>query len=122
MLTASIVNMKISDNATWADSLQFGAPWDTTWSFTGMSLKCEVKASRDDTSALLTAQTSDNSILILDAATRLMQFNVPDTEIQSDLPVADYVYDLIMEDTSMPPIRTLLCQGTLKVRKGVTED
>lgn len=117
--TAAIVNMKISDNATWQDAFRFGALGDTSWSFTGQSLKCEVKASRSDVTPLLTAQTSDGSIVVDDAVARVMHFNVPDTAL---LPVAEYVYDLIMFDTSTPPVRTLLMEGKLTIKKGVTED
>lgn len=120
--TAAIVNMYISDNGTWQDAFRFGDPSDTTWNFIGKSFKCEVKASRDDATPLLTAQTSDASIVVDDVNQRVLHFNVPDTAIQSSIPVAEYVYDLIMIDTSTPPIRTPLMQGRLVVSKGVTED
>lgn len=120
--TSAFENIFISNNATWQDAFQFGKAGDTTWSFTGMSFKSEVKVLNTDTAPLLTAQSSDGSIVVDDVVQRVLHFNVPDTAIQAALPVGEYVYDLIMIDTSTPPIRTQLMQGKLVVRQGVTGD
>lgn len=120
--TAAIANMYISNNATWQDAFQFGVTGDTSWNFNGMAFTCQVKASRNDAAALLGAQSSDGTIVIDDPIQRILHFNVPDTLIVEKLPCATYVYDLVMQDTSNPPIRTLLMQGFLTVRQGITED
>ena len=121
-LTSSIVNMYITDNATWQDALQFGTPGDTTWSFTGMKFIVDIKASRNDVTPLLTVSSDLGSIVVDDPVNRILHFNVPDSVIQASLPCAVYDYDLIMFDTSDPPIRTQLMMGQLIVRKGVTEE
>lgn len=120
-ITAAIVDITVSDNATVQDAFQFGTPGDTTWSLTGMSFKMEVKASRDDTSPLVT-WTSPGQIVIDDPVQRVLHLNVPDTVVQASLPPAEYVYDLIMLDGSTPAIRTQLMQGRFIVRRGVSED
>lgn len=120
--TAALVDISIQDNATFTDAFQFGDAGDTSWSFTGMSFIMDVKASRDDASPLLSISSALGSIVVDDVVQRVLHFNVPDTAIQAALPVAVYVYDLIMFDGSSPPIRTPLMQGHLIVRKGVTEE
>lgn len=121
-ITAAIVDIIVSDNATVQDAFQFGTPGDTTWSFAGMSFKMEVKASRDDTSPLATFSSALGSIVVDDPVQRTLHLNVADTVLQSNLPPAEYVYDFIMFDGSNPPIRTQLMQGRFVVRRGVTED
>lgn len=121
ILTAAIVNMVTQDNATFQDALQFGTPGDTTWSFVGMTFEMSVKASRDDVSPLVTFTSGAGQIVVDDVVNRVLHFNVPDTTIQADLPVATYVYDFLMIDGSMPPIRTVLMQGQLGIKRGVTE-
>lgn len=120
-ITAAIVNLYVSDNATMQDALQFGTPGDTTWSFTGMTFEMSVKASRDDVDPLVTFTSGAGQIIVNDPVQRVLQFNVPDTTLQASLPPAEYVYDLIMLDGSTPPIRTQLMQGRLTVSHGVTE-
>jgi hypothetical protein len=122
-ITRATVNLEIQQNATMQDAFQFGTPGDTSWSFTGMSFIMEVKASRDEVGpVLLTLSTGLGSIVVDDVVQRVLHFNVPDTAIQSALPIATYVYDLIQFDTSTPPIRTPLMGGHLKVTQGVTLD
>lgn len=121
ILTAAIVNLATQDNATFQDALRFGTPGDTTWSFVGMTFEMSVKASRDDVSPLVTLTSGSGQIVVDDVVNRVLHFNVPYTSIQADLPVATYVYDLLMLDGSMPPIRTVLAQGRLEVTRGVTE-
>lgn len=120
-LTAAIVNLYTNDNATFQDPLQFGVAGDTSWSFAGMSFEMSVKASRDDQTPLATFFSSSGDIIVDNAATRVLHFNVPNTIIQAKLPPAEYVYDLVMYDGSNPPIRTVLCQGCFVVEHGVTE-
>jgi hypothetical protein len=120
-LTCAIVNFFIQDNGTFQDALQFGTLGDTTWSFAGMTFEMSVKASRDDVTPLVTFTSGAGQIIVDDPVARVLHFNVPDTTIQADLPVASYVYDFIMIDGSSPPIRTPLMQGQLTIKRGVTE-
>jgi hypothetical protein len=120
--TAAIVNIFTQDNVTLQDAFQFGTPGDTSWSLVGMSFTMEVKASRDDVTPLIELTSGAGQIIVDDVVQRVVHLNVPDTAIQASLPVATYVYDFIMYDTSVPPIRTVLMQGRLNVSKGVTED
>lgn len=120
--TSAIVNIATQDNVTLQDAFQFGTPGDTSWSLVGMSFTMEVKASRDDITPLIELTSGAGQIIVDDVVQRVVHLNVPDTAIQASLPVATYVYDFIMYDTSVPPIRTVLMQGRLYVSKGVTED
>lgn len=119
--TASVVNITTGDNQTLADAFQFGTVGDTSWSFTGQSFKMDIKASRDDTTPLLELTSAGGTIGIDDVVQRVLHLNVPDTTIQADLPCGEYVYDLIMFDGSVPPLRVPLMQGKLFVKRGVTE-
>ena len=121
-ITCAIVDLTNQDNQTIQDALMFGTLGDTTWSFTGMSFKMEVKASRDDTAPLVTWTSGGGQIIVDDPIARLLHLNVPDTVVQASLPPAEYVYDLIMLDSSNPPIRTPLAQGKFIITRGVTED
>jgi hypothetical protein len=121
ILTAAIVNIATQDNATFQDAFQFGVPGDTTWGFGGVSFEMSIKASRDDTSPLITFTSGAGQIVVDDIVNRVLHFNVPDTTIQASLPVATYVYDFIMIDGSTPPVRTPLMQGQLGINRGVTE-
>lgn len=120
-VTCAIVNIAIQDNQTFSDAFQFGTPGDTSWSLTGQNFRMEVKASRDDASPLVAFTSAAGQIVVADAMQRVVYMNVPDTAVQTSLPVAQYVYDLVMYDNSAPPIRTVLMQGILLVSKGVTE-
>lgn len=119
--TSAIVNITIANTVTWNDAFQFGVVGDTTWSFTGQNFRLEVKASRDDAVALFTASTALGSIVVDDVVQRVLHMNVPESAILTALPVAEYVYDLVMYDASVPPIRVQLMQGELQVKQGITE-
>lgn len=120
--TAACVDISQLDNATFQDAFQFGVTGDTSWSFTDMTFKMEVKASRDDVAPLVTWTSGGGQIVVDNAVTRVLHFNVPDTVIQASLPPATYEYDLVMLDGSTPAIRTVLMQGKFIVSHGVTED
>jgi len=121
-LTASVLDILIANNVTFQDAFQFGVVGDTTWSLTGQAFKMEVKASRDDTTPLVTWTSAGGQIVVDDVVQRVIHFNVPDTAIVAGLPVGEYVYDLVMFDTSTPPVRVLLMQGRAFVGQGITED
>lgn len=117
--TAAIVDIYQNDNGTLQDAFQFGDPTDTSWTFTGVTFKMEVKASRDDVSPLLTLTTAGGQIVTDDVNLRVIHLNVADTVLQASLPPATYVYDLVMIDGL---VRTVLMQGLLVIEHGVTED
>lgn len=120
-ITCAIVNITTQDNATLADALQFGTVGDLSWSLAGQSFIMDIKASRDDTAALLELTSAAGQINTLDPVQRIIQFNVPDT-VLAVLPPATYVYDFIMFDGSVPPIRIPLMQGYFTIKRGVTEN
>jgi len=120
--TAALVDIVIPNNATWSDAFQFGVVGDTSWDFTGQSFKLEIKASHNDTTPLATFTSAGGTIVVDDLVQRVLHMNVPDTTIDTDLPVGQYVYDLIMFDGSSPAIRVQLMTGHVFVRQGVTED
>ena len=123
MITSAKVNIEIVNNATWEDAFMFGTEGDTTWSFTDQSFIMELKADRDDITPLFTLSTDNGRIVVDDVVQRILHFNVPFTDIQAALPPrTEYQYDLIMYDTSVPPIRVALMHGEVKVKQGVTED
>jgi hypothetical protein len=120
--TAAWVNIFITDNATFQDAFQYNPPAGATLNFAGNTFEMGVKASRDDVAALVTFLSSSGQIVIQSATNpAVLSMNVPDSVIQTDLPAAEYDYDLIMSDTSSPPIRTVLQQGKLFVKHGVTQ-
>jgi hypothetical protein len=118
--TASVVNIEAANTVTLQEAFQFGLATDT-WTFTGQNFKMEVKASRDDPTALATWSTGGGTIVVDDAVNRVLHLNVSESALQAVLPVGEYVYDLVMYDGSAPPVRTMLMQGHLCVVQGVTE-
>lgn len=118
--TASIVDIVAANTVTLQDAFQFGLATDT-WTFVGQSFKIEVKASRDDAVALVAWTSAGGQIVVDDTINRVLHLNVSEAALQAALPVGEYVYDLVMFDGSVPPIRVLLMQGKLFVTQGVTE-
>lgn len=118
--TASIVDIITANTETFQDAFQFGLATDT-WTLVGQKFRMEVKASRDDAAALAAFTSDAGTIVVDDTINRTIHMNVPDTTIQTELQVGEYVYDLVMYDTSSPPVRTILMQGKLFIRQGVTE-
>jgi hypothetical protein len=118
--TAAKVDFVVQNNQTWQDPLQFGTPGDTTWSLTGQNFTMDIKGSPYDVSAFYTLSTGSGTIVVDDAIQRVIHFNVPDAVIQADLPIGEYVYDLIMFDSSSPAIRIPLCRGKVKIIQGVS--
>src|ERR1019366_9510639 len=86
--TAADVDIFIQDNATFQDAFKFLPPVGGALNLTGMSFTMAVKASRDDSVALVTF-TSPTQIVTADAVNCIINFNVVDTTIQLDLPAAE---------------------------------
>lgn len=119
--TAAWVNITAQDNATLQDAFQFGTVGDTSWSFAGQAFEMGVKASRDDVANLFELLSASGSIVVDDVVQRVLHLNVPEATLQTNLPCGEYDYDLVMFDTSVPPIRTVLMRGKLTITRGVTE-
>lgn len=118
--TAACVDIWVANNGTFSDAFRFGVEGDTSWSFVNKTFEMEVKASRDDTTALAEYTSGDNEIVVDDLVERVLHFNVAPVSIQTDLPPGQYVYDLLMTDT-VTGVVTPLMQGTLYIKQGVTE-
>lgn len=114
------VRFIIPDNATWADALQFGTDGDTTWSFTGQNFRMDIKGDREDTAALLSLTSGAGEIVVDDADTRVLHFDVPEATIQAALVPGCYLYDFVMIDDGDSTIRVTLMHGTIEVVHGIT--
>lgn len=120
-VTAARVDVVTPDNATWTDAFEYGIQGDTSWSFTGMGFRLDIKGNKDtQTSALLSLTSTGGQIVVLDAVNRILQLNVPEATLTGVLVPGEYDYDLIMFDTSVPPVRTVLMYGKFKLVHGVT--
>lgn len=118
--TAAQVDINTPNTATFQDAFEFGLPTDT-WTLTGQAFEFTVKASRDDSANLVQFTSAAGQIVIDDVINRIIHMNVPESAIVAALQVGRYVYDLVMFDTSVPPIRTILMQGHLYISQGVGE-
>jgi hypothetical protein len=119
-VTSAHQNITCDNNGTLANAYQFGTPGDFTWTLTGCSFSMDVQRNRYDQTPLLTLSTGTGTIVIDDVNQRVIHFNVPSTTLKSSLPVGLYIYDLVMTDSSTPPIRTPLMHGSLCVEQGIT--
>ena len=117
--TVAIVDITALNTVTLQEAFQFDP--DGTWTFTGQNFHMEVKASRDDTVALASWTSTGGTIVVDSATLRTLHLNVSEAALQAALPVGEYVYDLVMFDASVPPIRVPLMQGKLCITQGVTE-
>lgn len=118
--TAAVVDLTVPNNVTWQDAFQFGDEDDLTWSLTGQNFIVEVKASYNDSTPIYTLTSAGGTIVVDDVIQRVIHFNVPEATIRLNLPVAEYVYDLVMFDGSVPPVRVMLMSGAVEVTQGVT--
>ncbi len=119
------VDITTSNNATFSDAFQFDPPipgvTGTSWTI-APNLRMDVEPNHEQNTALVSFTSAAGQIVIDDAVTRVIHFNVPDTVIQAALVPGRYIYDLIMFDNSSPPIRTVLMHGKFYVTDGVTGD
>jgi hypothetical protein len=145
--TSARVDLATSNNATWQDAFQFdptgstGAPtpnfWPPgstgpNWTLTPNHL-ITIKGNRLQTVPLMTidsGKTGCQLIVIDDAINRILHTNVSDMVLtgvvtgttgatgQGLIP-GTYVYDWIMYDNSVPPIRTALMHGKFVLSDGV---
>lgn len=118
--TAAVVNFAVPNNATWNDAIEFTDPDETGWSLTGQSFIMELKGNPNDTTVLLELTSDAGEIVVVSETDRIIQFNVPYSALIAALQVGEYVYDFIMYDGSVPPVRTVLMQGIVELTQGIT--
>jgi len=119
-VTSAHVDMRIDNNGTWSDAFQFGEPDDTTWTLTGQAFSMDIQRDYYDVTPKLSLTSVSGQIVIDDVQQRVIHLNVAPANIQTSLPPGTYVYDLVMFDTSTPPIRVPLMHGIVIVEQGVT--
>lgn len=118
--SSAIVDIITANTVTFQDAFQFGLSTDT-WTLVGQNFRMEVKASRDDATSLVTWTSAAGNIVVDDTINRVIHMNVSEAAIQAALQVGEYVYDLVMYDGSVPPVRSMLMQGKLFITQGITE-
>src|SRR5258708_16750274 len=112
-VTSAHVDLRIDNNGTWQDAFQFSTPDDTSWTLSGQSFELDVQRSAYDLVPLLHMDSAGGQIVTDDVVQRVIHFNVAPTVIQSSLTPGSYVYDLVMLNSSTPPVRVLLMHGQL---------
>ena len=133
--TAAIVDIVTSNNTTWQDAFQFDSPAMTgcppppywpcgatgpTWGFTGMSFRMDIKTNINASGPSLTLLSSAGQFVIDDYTNRILHANVPESLFQAVMTPGSYIFDFIMADSSVPPIRTMLMQGKFVLKEGIT--
>lgn len=121
--SSALVDLVAANNATFGDALQFDPPvpgvTGPAWSFSGQSFRLDIKANYES-AALLSLLSSAGQIVVDDVTHRILHFNVPETVIANALIPGEYIYDFIMFDGSVPPVRVPLAHGKFTVTDGIT--
>lgn len=122
--SSAYVDLVAPNNATFGASIQFDPPVEgvtgPSWSLSGQKFRMDIEANHEQNTALLSLTSDDGEIVIDDVTERIIHFNVPMSAIQAVLVPGTYIYDLVMYDTSTPPVRTVLMHGRFIVTDGVT--
>jgi hypothetical protein len=131
--TAARVDLVTSVNTTYEDAFQFDPPavpgqppppyypggaTGPTWTFLNQNFRMDLKTNINASGPSLTLTSSDGQIVVDDVINRILHFNVPESAIS--LVPGTYIYDFIMYDGSIPPIRVMLMQGKFYLQPGVT--
>jgi hypothetical protein len=119
-VTSADVDLQIDNNGTWMDAFQFGQPGDFSWTLLGQTFEMNVQRNPYDATPLLQMSVTNGRIIVDDVNQRVIHFNVSPSDIQANLRPGVYVYDLVMLDGSIPPLRVLLMHGNVTVTQGVT--
>lgn len=118
------VDLIAANNATFGDALQFDPPvpgvTGPAWSFSGQNFRLDVKPNFETASPLLSLTSAASQIIVDDVTQRILHFNVPEGVISAALIPGTYLYDFIMFDGSVPPVRVVLMHGRFIVTDGVT--
>ena len=134
--TAADVDLVTSTNTTWQDSFQFDPPGVTgqppppywpqgasgpTWGFSGQNFRMDVKTNINASGPIASWTSSASQIVVQDYANRILSMNVPESQYPlNGMVPGTYIYDFIMFDNSVPPIRVMLMKGKFKLQAGIT--
>jgi hypothetical protein len=134
--TASQVDLVTSNNVTWEDAFQFDPPavagqppppyWPygvtgPTWTFQNQNFRMDVKTNINASGPIASWTSSAGQIVVDDVVNRILNMNVPESQYSlTGMVPGTYIYDFIMFDNSVPPIRVMLMQGQFKLRAGIT--
>jgi hypothetical protein len=118
--TSAHVNITVAKNSTFADAVRFGDEDDTTWTFSNKSFRMGIKGNFEQDAEIIAFTSAAAEIVVADAATRVIYFNVPHTTLQNALVPGVYLYDLIMIDDTTT-VRTQLMHGEFHFAEAVTE-
>jgi hypothetical protein len=118
-VTSAHTDIAIDNNGTWQDAFQFVPPDGVSWILSN-NFEMDVQANRYDVTPLISLSTVNGRIIVDDVNQRVIHLNVTASDIQANLRPGEYVYDLVMMDNSLPPIRTVLMHGRIVVGQGVS--
>lgn len=118
--TSANVNIIVAKNTTFSDALQFDAEEDVTWNFENKTFRMGLKGNFEQDDEVIAFTSDASEIVVADAASRVLYFNVPHTTLAAALVPGMYLYDLIMVDTTTA-VRTQLMHGEFHYAEAVTE-
>jgi hypothetical protein len=118
--TSSHANIIVAKNTTFSDSIRFDDPDDTSWDFINKTFRMGLKGNFEQDEETVAFTSAASEIVVLDAITRILGFNVPQATMEAALVPGVYLYDLIMTDT-ITAVRTQLMHGEFHFAEAVTE-
>ena len=134
--TAAQVDLVTSTNTTWEDAFVFDPPavpgqpyppyWPNgvsgpTWTFLNQNFRMDLKTNINASGPIASWTSSAGQIVVTDPINRILNMNVPENQypLNGVIP-GTYLYDFIMFDNSVPPIRVMLMQGKFKLQPGIS--
>jgi hypothetical protein len=137
--TAASVDLVTSTNTTWTDAFQFDPPGATgmppppywpegatgpTWGFSGQNFRMDVKTNINASGPIASwwsTGTTGGQIVVIDPVNRILNMNVPESQyVTNGMVPGSYLYDFLMFDGSIPPVRTMLMRGKFLLKAGIT--
>lgn len=116
------VDIVTANNATFQESYQFDPPvagmTGPAWTL-APNWRMDIKAYHEGP-MLVSFTTGAGQIVVDDPVQRLIHTDVPESVLTAVLVPGTYIYDMIMYDNSVPPVRTSLMHGEFKLTDGVT--
>lgn len=132
--TAAEVDLVTSNNVTWNDSFQFDPPGMTgfppppywpagasgpTWTFQNQNFVMNVKTNINASGPIASWTSSNNQIVVDDVANRVLHMNIDDSQFSAlGMVPGTFIYEFIMFDGSIPPIRVMLMKGKFALQPG----